>query len=185
MISCSMASVVLDNSQTEGIAMSVISEEEKRKHRCCFTGHRPEKLGISEVELRKGLEVAIDEAIQEGFCTFISGMSRGTDLWAASIVLKRKQNRSDIHLICAVPHPDFEIRWRKEWQELYHRVLAAADLICTISPAYSVDCYQRRNCWMVNHSARVIAAFNGSPGGTLNTIQYAQQRAIEVRIIQS
>lgn len=180
-----MANVVLDNSQTEGIAMSVISEEEKRKHRCCFTGHRPEKLGVSKAELRDGLEVAIYEAIQEGFCTFISGMSRGTDLWAASIVLKLKQNRPDIHLICAVPHPDFEIRWRKEWQELYHRVLAAADLVCMISPAYSADCYQKRNCWMVNHSARVIAAFNGSKGGTQNTIRYAKQQGVDVRIIKA
>lgn len=165
--------------------MSKISEEEKRRHRCCFTGHRPEKLSIGDKELREGLEVAIDEAINDGYCTFISGMSRGTDLWAASIVLNRKKNRPDLHLICAVPHPGFEKRWGRDWQALYHDILAAADLICTISPSYSIDCYQKRNCWMVNHSARVIAAFNGSKGGTQNTIRYAKQQGVDVRIIKA
>ena len=37
-----------------------MNEIEKRKKRCCFTGHRPEKLTVDEAELRKGLESAID-----------------------------------------------------------------------------------------------------------------------------
>lgn len=40
--------------------------------------------------------------------------------------------------------------------------------------------YQKRNIWMVDHSALLIAVFNGEPGGTLNTIQYAQQNQIEI-----
>ena len=28
------------------------TEEEKRLHRCCFTGHRPEKLNASEEEVK-------------------------------------------------------------------------------------------------------------------------------------
>lgn len=180
-----MAISILDYSQIEGIAMSKISEEEKRRHRCCFTGHRPEKLSIGDTELREGLEVAIDEAINDGYCTFISGMSRGTDLWAASIVLNRKKKRPDLHLICAVPHPGFENRWGRDWQALYHDILAAADLVRTISVSYSIDCYQKRNCWMVDHSSRVIAAFNGSKGGTHNTILYAKQQGVDVRIIHA
>ena len=114
-----------------------MNEIEKRKKRCCFTGHRPEKLTVDEAELRKGLESAIDDAIAAGFRTFISGMSRGTDLWAAAIVLSRKRVHPDVHLICAVPHPGFEERWNSDWQRLYHDVLAEADLIRTISPSYT------------------------------------------------
>ena len=33
---------------------------------------------------------------------------------------------------------------------------------------------------MVNHSNRVIAYFNGAPGGTKNTIDYADGKGIEV-----
>ncbi len=57
-----------------------MSEEEKRKHRCCFTGHHPEKLQQSERAIRKALEKEIRQAIADGFTVFISGMARGIDI---------------------------------------------------------------------------------------------------------
>ena len=45
-------------------------ENEKRLHRCCFTGHRPEKLTLSEKEVKSLLEKAIDNAIANGYVTF-------------------------------------------------------------------------------------------------------------------
>ena len=33
-----------------------MTEEEKRLHRCCFTGHRPEKLNETEEEVKEVLE---------------------------------------------------------------------------------------------------------------------------------
>ena len=38
----------------------------------------------------------------------------------------------------------------------------------------------RRNRYMVDNSSVVIAAFNGSSGGTLNTILYAMRKKREV-----
>ena len=55
----------------------MISEQEKRKHRCCFTGHRPEKLNISEGEVKKLLQKEIEQAVSDGFNIFITGMARG------------------------------------------------------------------------------------------------------------
>ena len=55
------------------------SEAEKRKHRCCFTGHRPEKLRRSEQEIRAELEREIRRAVADGFTVFITGMARGID----------------------------------------------------------------------------------------------------------
>ena len=43
--------------------------------------------------------------------------------------------------------------------------------------------YQIRNEWMVDHSARVIAVYNGEAGGTQNTILYADKKKVEVRQI--
>lgn len=40
-------------------------ENEKRLHRCCFTGHRPEKLSLSENEVKHLLEKAIDNVIAD------------------------------------------------------------------------------------------------------------------------
>lgn len=153
-----------------------MTEAEKRAHRCCFTGHRPEKLHSDEATICAALEQAIDTAIADGFTTFISGMARGVDIWAAEIVLRKRASNPTIHLICACPHPDFEKRWSTEWQQRYQSILAQVDMVRTICPSFSMSAYQRRNEWMVDHSARVIAVYNGEAGGTRNTVLYAQQR---------
>lgn len=59
-------------------------------------------------------------------------------------------------------------------------VIEAADLVRFICPNYSKSCFQIRNEWMVDHSSRVIAVFNGQLGGTKNTIDYAKIRAVEI-----
>lgn len=51
------------------------TEAEMRSHRCCFTGHRPEKIGIPEEMVIDLLDKAISEAIRAGYSTFISGMA--------------------------------------------------------------------------------------------------------------
>lgn len=150
------------------------TEQELRTHRCCFTGHRPEKLRQSEKEINDRLETAIRAAINDGFVTFISGMARGVDIWAAEIVLRLKDAGASVHLVCASPYEGFERSWSIDWQSRYQRVLRKADLVRYICPAYCRECFQRRNEWMVDHSARVIAAYNGDSGGTRNTIRYAK-----------
>lgn len=62
-----------------------MSEEEKRLHRCCFTGYRPEKISASDDEVRAWLEKQIDRAIGDGYTTFISGCAMGVDIWAAQM----------------------------------------------------------------------------------------------------
>ena len=85
-----------------------MSKEELRKHRCCFTGHRPDKMQQGEKEIKPLLEKAIDDAIANGYVTFITGMAMGTDIWAAEIVLEREKKNPELHLVCALPHPRFE-----------------------------------------------------------------------------
>lgn len=67
-----------------------MTEAEMRSHRCCFTGHRPDKLIRSKEQITKDLTAAIDIAISDGYRTFISGMAMGVDIWAAQIVLEKK-----------------------------------------------------------------------------------------------
>ena len=160
------------------------SEADLRLHRCCFTGHRPEKLNTSEKEVRAALRKQIDQAVHDGFTVFITGMARGVDLWAAEIVMDLRKRNKEIRLICAIPHDGFEARWSPSWQELYRYVLAEADLTRVISKGYHTGVYQVRNEWMVNHSTRVIAVFNGQPSGTKNTIDYAYRQGVPVVLIE-
>lgn len=161
-----------------------MSDKEKRMHRCCFTGHRPEKLQATETEVVAMLRDAIKQAIDDGFRTFITGMARGVDIWAAEVVLAFRETYPDVHLICALPHPDFEKRWSRAWQERYTTILQRADLVKIIWPEFSMASYQIRNEWMVDHSARVIAVYNDEPGGTRNTIQYAEIQGVNVRLLR-
>ena len=156
------------------------SEAELRLCRCCFTGHRPEKLKRSESAIKAALREQINQAVYDGFKVFITGMARGVDLWAAEIVLDLRKRNKEIKLICALPHDGFEVRWSPSWQQLYRHVLSEADLTRVISKGYYTGVYQVRNEWMVNHSARVIAVFNGQPSGTKNTIDYAHRQGVPV-----
>jgi uncharacterized phage-like protein YoqJ len=157
-----------------------MSENDLRKHRCCFTGHRPEKLHSSEWVIRAAITTAIDSAIADGFSTFISGMARGVDLWSGEIIIEKRRSNPHIKLIAASPYQGFEKRWSREWQMRYSSVLAASDIVRYICKSYSRDCFQIRNEWMVDHCNRVIAVYNGEPGGTRNTIQYAKSNGISI-----
>lgn len=160
-----------------------MTEAEKRLHRCCFTGHRPEKMTVPEPVVIEGLEKEIRQTIADGFTVFISGMARGVDIWAAEIVLRLRSAGQPLRLICVSPYRGFESRWSPDWRQRYNAIIGTADLVRFICPFYSRDCFQRRNEWMVDHSSRVIAVYNGEAGGTRNTIQYAERNGIQVKMV--
>ena len=157
-----------------------VSEAEMRLRRVCFTGHRPEKLNVSEKEVKDRLKTAIRQAIADGFTTFISGMARGVDMWAAEIVIEERKKNSDIKLVCASPYEGFEKLWSFIEKHRYNSIMKKADCVKYVCEHYSRSCFQIRNVWMVDHSARVIAAYNGESGGTKNTIRYATSKNVEV-----
>ena len=161
------------------------AEEEKRKHRCCFTGHRPEKLNAPECDVKRWLEEQIDQAIADGFVTFISGCAMGVDIWAGQIVMEKKKQNPALHLIAATPWPGFSRRWSDDWQQQYSDLLQGADLVVPVCNHYHRGVFQQRNEWMVDRSNRVIAYYNGSPGGTRNTIEYAGRKGVECRVCKS
>ena len=157
-----------------------MTKSEKRLRRVCFTGHRPEKLNVGEQEVKDRLRIAMRQAIKDGFTTFISGMARGVDMWAAEIFLEERKRNDCIKLICASPFEGFEKSWSFEEVCRYADILQNADYVKYVCSHYSRQCFQIRNVWMVDHSARVIAAYNGESGGTRNTIQYASNKNVEI-----
>lgn len=146
----------------------------KRDHRACFTGHRPDKLVGREDDVKQYMKKQIEAAINDGFITFISGMAAGVDVIAAETVLEMKELHPEIHLIAAMPYPRFGYNWQDGWGERIKAIVSKADLVVNVSPTYTGrGVFQVRNMWMVEHSARLIAYWDGTPGGTRNTVQYA------------
>ena len=147
---------------------------------CCFSGHRPEKLVRTEMEVMFGLRRAIEQAIADGFDTFIAGMARGVDMWAAEIVLEL-----GMPLVAAVPCVEFPLHrdasFDEAWRKRYDDILAQAKEVVYVAEGKEVvAAAYERDRWMVDHSERLIAVFDGTPGGTAHTIEYAKQKQVEI-----
>ena len=156
-------------------------DEQVRKELCCaFTGHRPEKLSMPEYEVRQLLEEGIINAYNDGYRVFISGAAKGTDLWAADIVLRLREKHKEVKLICAIPFPSRENSRAKPEQDDYSRIVSSADEVVCVCDHYFKGCFQLRNKWMIDRASRLIAVWNGQAGGTKNAVIYAKRSGIEI-----
>jgi len=165
----------------------------KKENTCCFTGPRPHKLPFLANEtdvrtfcLREKIEAAvIDEIIQNRCDTFLCGMARGVDMLCAGIVLSLKKiYGNDIRLVCVLPCLSQAQAWPKEAQARYKSILSQADKNILLQREYTEGCLTARNRFMVEHSSRLIAVYDGaSGGGTKYTIDYARGRGRFVTVI--
>jgi len=159
-----------------------------RQESCCFTGHRPTKLPWKYDEndprcqdLKRRISDAVELAYAQGFRHFICGMAQGCDLYFCECVLALRNGCfPDITIEAALPCPSQADTWPAAQQERYRSLVAACDLETMVSARYSSACMQRRDRYMVDHAAMLIAAFDGSAGGTRYTVQYALQRGITI-----
>lgn len=160
--------------------------------RCCaFTGHRPRKFpwGYDEtdtrcVALKQELAQEIAKLVNAGYVDFLSGMAEGTDTWAALAVLALKKENPALSLHCVLPCEGQADRWSASARELYFSILEQADDIVYVSQKYSKDCMLKRNRYLVDHSACLLAVYNGEwRGGTAMTVRYAQKLGREVIIL--
>lgn len=141
-----------------------------------FTGHRPDKLGGYAVHnpMRDRLMVKLSLRLfqlraEHPDLSCISGMALGFDQWAAGECV-----RLGIPFEAAVPFVGQESRWPAESQKRYHELLAKATTISVICEGdYAGWKMQRRNEWMVDHGNLLVAAWDRTPGGTANCVEYA------------
>ena len=153
---------------------------------CCFSGYRPEKIPAWTAAgpnvpsmLQTKLEKAIVRAFQDGYRLFVTGMSRGFDLWAAQAVLQQREHLP-IRLLCAIPFDGQANSWESSWKTCYQKVLLLADFVHSLAQFYTPDCFYARDHFMVNGSSRLICWFDGLPGGTAFTHRYAKKRGLEI-----
>ncbi len=160
--------------------------------KCCFTGHRPQRLpwgyrecGSAFRKCYDDLESAIIKAIYDGYTYFISGVALGIDMLASEIVLKLK-NEFGIKLECAIPCIGQSEVWSEKSRARYKNIVDNADVVTYVSHTpYFDGCMEERNKYMVENSSRIIAVYSGrfGGGGTKKTIEYAQNKGLDVVII--
>ena len=158
-----------------------------RQESCCFTGHRPTKLPWRYNEndprciaLKGRIMAALETAYEEGFRHFLCGMAMGCDLYFCECVLELRRRYGNITLEAAIPCPTQADGWPAAQQERYRRLVEQCDYETMVSAEYSPSCMQRRDRYMVDHSALLIAAFDGSAGGTRYTVEYAMRRRVDI-----
>ena len=155
------------------------------EHAVSFTGHRPERLDMDEEKVIQWLDRQIRKAVDDGYTDFISGMQRGVDIWAAELVIKLREEKPDagIRLFAASAFRGMENQWEKDWHKRYHAVLNASNDITYVSDKPGRAAFFKRNEWMVDRSSRIIGVYTGAPGGTKETIKYAEKLGREIILI--
>ena len=149
-----------------------------------FTGHRPPKLGGYGKEAQQNLynfayqilykhfDVCLDKAI--------IGMAQGWDLTIAQACFLL-----NIPYIAVVPFPGQELVWPDEKvRSLYRSILDTAQQVVYVSQSTGGNvarALQLRNQWIVDHSEKLIALWDGiESGGTWNCVKYSRRRNVEV-----
>lgn len=163
----------------------------ERATTCCFTGHRPDKLpwGTDEgdprcLDLKRRLGEALERAYEAGCRHFICGMARGADLYFAQAVLALRDCHPGVTLEGARPCESQADGWPEADRSRYQAILDQCDYETLVQHRYDRGCMMRRNRYMVDHSARIIAVYNGVPrGGTAQTLLYAMRRGLETHIL--
>lgn len=158
---------------------------------CAFTGHRPRKFpwGYGEtdtrcVALKQELTQEITKLVNAGYVDFLSGMAEGGDTWAALAVLALKKENPALKLHCVLPCEGQADGWTASARELYFSILEQADDIVYVSQKYSKDCMLKRNRYLVNHAACLLAVYNGEwRGGTAMTVRYARKLGREIIVL--
>lgn len=159
----------------------------ERSQSCCFTGHRESKLPWRGDEcdarckkLRESIYDAVEAVYRSGIRHYICGMATGCDFWFCEAVLELREAHPEITLEAAVPFERQSESWSESQRRHYHRLITDCDYVTVVQKEYSSDCYMRRNRYMVDSASVLIAAYNGRPGGTLNTLLYAIRNGLEV-----
>lgn len=158
-----------------------------RSTTCCFTGHRITKLpwrgneaDARALALKEQLYSRLCGIYAMGYRHFICGMAVGCDTYFAEAVLKLRDSFPDVTLEAAIPCGGQPDRWPLSDRLRYNRILNSCNKITVLQVEYTPDCMMKRNRYMVDSSSLLLACFDGSPGGTRNTVEYAKKQNLDI-----
>lgn len=158
--------------------------------KCSFTGYRPQKMpfGFDEsdprcVAFKAELRNTLEELIGERYVYFLSGGSLGMDMFAAEAILELQKDYPWISLEIVTPFDAQAARWAPEYRERHDRLLKQADAVTPICHEYTRSCMFRRNRYLVDEADLLLAAFDGKPGGTAMTVEYANRNRVPIKYI--
>ncbi len=146
-----------------------------------FTGHRSNRIPTDEQALSEYLDKTVTDLYFKGYRRFLTGMSEGFDLMAGEAVLRLKAIHTDIRLITVIPFTGQAHRFSPEDKQRYGHLFNYCDDSVLISEHYFTGCFHRRNDYLTDNSALVIAYYDRQEqGGTHYTVTRAISKGIPV-----
>lgn len=161
-------------------------EIELSMHRCCFAFSRYELLKLSYAAARDRLDAALRRAVDRGYVTFLCGMNRGADLWAAQTVLRMKSIYldKDIKLVSVLPFPGYGESYTPEWKEQFDFLMEWGQAVYTVSEENrGLESMYVRNRWMVDRCTRLIGLSTNDDALALDTFRYAKAKELDIDYI--
>lgn len=146
-----------------------------------LTGHRPERLGYSSntyattdwVYMIDWLKLKIKEnKVTDVYC----GMANGCDIAYGIAALGLKEEGYPVRLHCVLPCKNYNSSnlWCNSLKK-------AADEWIELSEEFYKGCDNVRDQYMVDHSDKLFAVFDGiKSGGVWSTIRKAQKKGIDI-----
>ena len=136
---------------------------------CFFIGHRD-----TPEHVYPALEQAVEQLITQGVTEFYVGNHGSFDRMAARGVIAAKQRHLEVRLTMLLPYHPAE-----------REVVLPAGFDGSLYPPGMENvprrfAIARANRWMVEHTSRLIAIFDGSPGGTAHTVRLAEARGLDI-----
>jgi uncharacterized phage-like protein YoqJ len=149
----------------------VCGEKEKR---VAITGHRTLESDFNEQILYDLLLKVCDQ-----YDTFLIGMAVGFDS-VCFRTLEKIRKEKNIKLVACVPCSDQSVRFSFSQKKEYERMIKSADQVIVLQDKYDFVCMHKRNKFMVDNASLLIAYKRKNTGGTVFTINYANEKNVPV-----
>lgn len=149
------------------------------------TGHRPDKLGGWKPPnpVYNYVMDQLDEWLVRLHPDLVyTGMALGVDTWMAQACIA-----TNIPFVAVVPFHGFHSKWPPHSQIEFANLLTKAHSVIYTTAGevpYSPMLMQIRNQWIVDHADEMLAVFDGSPGGTANTVRIARASGKPLHLVE-
>ncbi len=149
----------------------------------CFTGHRPEKLpmGVVYRGMVRMLNHYIDLAVQKGYTRFFTGLADGIDCLAAEYLFTLRSEHPEIEVIGVQPCEDYRTFFQQRGYSVprLEFMLANIDSLVILPGSFrDSSVFLKRNCYMVDHSAAIIAVCRDGRSGSMQALNYARKNQL-------
>ena len=149
--------------------------------RMALTGHRPERLGYDKnsfdtVEWTRLIDWLKSEIKTNCVTDVYCGMADGCDIAYGIAALSLKKEGYSVKLHCVLPCKNYNLR-----NNLTKTLEIFADEWVELSEEFYKGCDNVRDQYMVDHSDKLFAIWDGNKsGGVWSTIRKAQKKGIDI-----